>query len=114
MRQRLPRTRKGTTSKLTVADVILYVTVNTNPEGKPCEMFIKSNKGWQGWCDILAETASLYLQSGGDLDELCRHWRGHRFDPQQIGVGTSLPDAIARRLMANAPHEPAMEKGLHS
>ena len=100
MRQRLPATRPGMTHKIKLADqVTLYVTVNTDKHGTPREMFIKADQGWQGWCDVLAETASLYLQcSGSEWATLMRHWRLHRFDPQAIGKGNSIPDAISRAM----------------
>ena len=95
-RKRLPMTRSGTTYKIGIGDCTVYVTVNVDEEGIERELFVKADSGYQGWCDILAETASLYLQSGGTMKELLRHWRGHRFDPQQLGVGSSIPDSIAR------------------
>ena len=96
-RHKLNQTRRGTTTKIVCGAVSIYVTVNADSAGNAREMFIRADNGWQGWCDVLAETASLYLQRGGDLAELYRHWRGHRFAPDGIaGQGTSLPDAIAR------------------
>lgn len=98
-RKRLPTTREGQTHKIECGPVTMYVTINVDEDGFPREMFVKADEGWQGWCDVLAETASLYLQRGGTLPELCRHWRGHRFEPSGIaGQGSSLVDAIARRL----------------
>ena len=111
MRQRLPATREGKTVKIKLADqVTLYVTINTDGAGRPREMFIKANKGWQGWCDVIAETASLYLQcDGSEWSTLMCHWRGHRFDPQAIGKGASIPDAIARAMEDQEQTE--IEKG---
>lgn len=99
-RMRLPTTREGHTHKVKCGGVTLYVTINADATGEPREMFIKADEGWQGWGDVLAETASLYLQRGGTIAELFQHWRGHRFDPQGIGQGTSMPDAIARQVGA--------------
>ena len=90
-RLKLPATRTGTTTKIQCGPVTLYVTVNEDRE-----IFVKADEGWQGWADVLAETASLALQYGCPMDVLMRHWRGHRFDPQGIGQGSSIPDAIAR------------------
>ena len=100
MRQRLPATRKGKTVKIEIADqCTLYITVNTDKDGNPREMFIKASAGWNGWCDALAETASLYLQcEDSKWSTLMRHWRGHRFDPQAIGKGSSIVDAVARAM----------------
>jgi ribonucleoside-diphosphate reductase alpha chain len=98
-RTKLPATRHGVTHKITLGAVELYVTVNTDAEGRAREMFGKATEGWQGWLDVLCETASLYLQRGGTLEELARHWRGQRFPPDGIaGQGSSIPDAIARML----------------
>jgi hypothetical protein len=99
MRHRLPTDRQGTVTKLRCADVTLYVTLNRDAEGVPRELFIKADQGWQGWCDVLAETASMYLQlDGSSLEVLCRHWRHHRFEPRGIGQGSSIPDVIAKML----------------
>jgi len=98
-RHRLPATRHGTTHKVACGEVTLYVTVNTDTDGNAREMFIKADGGYQGWSDVLAETASLYLQRGGTLVELLHHWRLHRFAPEGgLGQGMSIPDAVARRL----------------
>ena len=99
MRQRLPATRKGKTHKIQMAEACtLYVTVNTDKDGNPREMFIKADNGFQGWCDVLAETASLYLQcEDGKWETLMRHWRGHRFEPEGgFREGSSIPDSIRR------------------
>ena len=98
-------TRKGITRKIRVARIELYVTLNTYEDGEPCELFIKANGqagedgDIQGWCNVLAITASLGFQRGLTLADLCRHWRGQSFDPSQLGKASSLPDAIARSLM---------------
>jgi hypothetical protein len=98
-RQRLPATRHGQTHKIRLGATTLYVTVNRDDAGHAREMLVKADNGHQGQADVLAETASLYLQRGGELEELLRHWRGHRYDPQGgPGQGASIPDAIARRL----------------
>jgi hypothetical protein len=97
-RKRLPATRTGRTHKVCCGPVTIYVTVNVDAAGKPQEMFAKSDEGYQGQMDVLAETASLAMQHGCDLPTILRHWRGHRYDPQGVGQGTSLPDAISRAL----------------
>ena len=112
MRQRLPATRKGKTVKIEIADqCTLYITVNTDKDGNPREMFIKASAGWNGWCDALAETASLYLQcEDSKWSTLMRHWRGHRFVPEGgIGQGSSIVDAIARAMEDQEQTE--IEKG---
>ena len=102
-RKRLPATREGATHKIKCGAVTMYVTLNVDKDGAPVEMFIKSDEGWQGWCDTLAVTASLAMQHGCPLETILRHWRGQRFAPDGIaGQGSSLPDSIARRLMGDA------------
>jgi hypothetical protein len=97
-------TRKGVTRKIRVARIELYVTLNTYEDGEPCELFIKANGqagedgDVQGWCNVLAITASLGFQRGLTLADLCRHWRGQSFDPSQLGKASSIPDAVARAL----------------
>jgi hypothetical protein len=93
------------TRKIHVARIELYVTLNTYEDGTPCELFIKvhgqadGDGDIQGWCNVLAITASLGFQRGLTLADLCRHWRGQSFDPSQLGKASSIPDAIARALM---------------
>ena len=97
-------TRKGVTRKIHVARIELYVTLNTYEDGAPCELFIKvhgqadGDGDVQGWCNVLAITASLGFQRGLTLADLCRHWRGQSFDPSQLGKASSIPDAIARAM----------------
>ena len=104
MRHRLPPVRQGKTTKIPVGGVTLYVTINADATGRAREMFVKADEGWQGWANVLAETASLYLQNGGTVAELARHWRGSRFDPAGgPGQGSSIPDAIARVMNGETP-----------
>jgi len=95
-REKLPPTRRGHTHKIVVGDETIYVTLNHDSKGNPREMFIKAQL-LQGWCDVLSLTASLFLQRGGDLGVLLRHWRHQRFEPSAFGC-SSLPDAIAAKL----------------
>ena len=86
--------------------VTMYLTVNTGTDGKPLEIFAKSDEGWQGWLDALCVTASLALQYGCPLETLLAKWRGMRFSPDGIaGQGTSLPDTIAKKLLPEVNHE---------
>jgi len=98
-RQRLPATRHGQTHTIELGAHKYDIVINYDDAGYAREMFIFTHGEHQGQADVLAETASLYLQRGGELEELLRHWRGHRYDPQGgPGQGASIPDAIARRL----------------
>ena len=97
-RHRLPTTRPGITKKIVCGGVTMYVTVNESENGTPLEMFIKADEGYQGWLDTLVITASMAMQHGCPMADILRKWRGTRFPPDQIGRGSSLPDAIAREL----------------
>lgn len=105
-----PTDRRGDTHKIVLmgqslsnpgetVKVTLYATLNRLPDGRPIEMFIKADNGYQGFCDTLAVTVSLALQYGAPLEAILAKWRGQRYEPSQIGVGTSIADAIARWLM---------------
>ena len=94
MRTKPPTTRTGRTTKYQVGTCSVYVTVNGSP---PCEVFCKAGDGWQGWADVLAELASIALQSGTDPALIVRHLRHHRMEPEGgPGQPASIPDAIGR------------------
>ena len=102
-RTKPPTDRKGETHKITIGGTDVYVTLNRLPDGRPIELFIKASKTdehcWQGPLDTLAVTASIAMQYDAPLDTILGKWRGQRYEPSQIGVGSSIVDAIARRLM---------------
>jgi ribonucleoside-diphosphate reductase alpha chain len=103
-RKRLPNTRSGVTHKITLGGITLYVTVNCDDIGKPLEMFVKADNGWQGWADALAVTASMAMQHSCPLETILAKWRGMRFEPDGIaGQGSSIPDAIARKVLKGEP-----------
>ena len=107
-RKKLPNPRPiGKTFKVPCGVVTMYVTLNRDAAGIPRELMIKADEGYQGSLDVLAETASLAMQWGCPLDDILRHWRGHQYEPRGIGHGSSMPDAIARRLAG----EVDVEKG---
>ena len=93
MRTKPPMTRTGKTHKIKIGSVSLYVTIND------LEIFVKCNAGWQGWCDVLAVTASLARQHGCPWSTIKKHWCNQAFVPDGIvGQGRSIPDAISRIL----------------
>ncbi len=63
----------------------LYVTVNTYPDGRPGEMFIKIDNHESGLAlgalDAAAIAVSMALQSGVPFEDLMRKWIGLRFEP---------------------------------
>lgn len=99
-RKKPPVTRTGSTYKIDIDGVTVYVTVNFDETGHPIELFAKASDGHQGWVDIMCLTASLAIQHGCPLETILAKWRWARFPPSQLGIGTSIPDAIARLLMA--------------
>ena len=103
----LPQTRYGITKKIRLGNWTLYVTLNS-VDGKPVEMFIKYSRrghseGLDGsplaYLDTMAKGASRQLQAGVPLATVLGDWRFTRFPPDQLGVGTSPLDAIAREYM---------------
>ena len=102
-RRKPDATRKGITRKLTVGRCEVYLTVNVDADGNPCELFLRVNgadiESTQGWANVTCIMASLALQYGCPMETILRHFRGQSFDPSQLGKATSIPDAIARALM---------------
>jgi len=93
-----PNDRHGQVFKIVVNPATVYITLNKLDDGSPIEIFGKCDEGYQGWLDTLCVTASLALQHGCPFETIMQKWRFMRFPPEQLGVGTSIPDAIARRL----------------
>lgn len=102
---KLPPTRKGTTRLVKVGKHSLYVTLNVDGDGVQREMFIKTSKNGHpesvdnsrvAFLDPMAKLASRAMQAGVELNTILQDWRGTRFEPSQIGKGTSPLDAIAR------------------
>ena len=108
MRHKLPATRPpGTTHVANLGGTKFFITINCFPDGKPGEIFIKTQErnrhGLQGWADSIAELVSMLLQSDDySLDLICRHLRGSSFPPEgftgsdELGYAKSLPDYLGR------------------
>ena len=114
-RKKLDATRQGFTRKIRLGKFVLYVTVNSDPEGVVREMFVKWSKGGHvegvegsllAFLDTMAKLASRAMQAGVPFGKILQDWRGTRFDPSAIGVGTSPLDAIARSFLEteDSPH----------
>ena len=106
----LPATRKGETRKIKCGRYTLYCTLNC-VEGKPVELFIKASRSGHpesvdgslvAFLDPMAKLASRAMQSGVQWETILSDWRGTRFEPAQIGKGTSPLDAIAREFLADS------------
>ena len=96
-RHRPETTRTGTTSKVCVGPVTLYITVNGQP---PIEVFAKCDEGHQADADGLAELASLALQYGCPASVVAEHLRHRRYPPHGgPGQPCSISDAIGREIL---------------
>jgi len=84
----------------------LYVTINTYPDGRPGEMFIKIDNHESGLAlgalDAAAIAVSLALQSGVSITTLMEKWVGLRFEPAgttgnpEFPIAASALDYVAR------------------
>jgi hypothetical protein len=113
-RNKPPVTRKGKTHKIEIGGVNVYVTLNRveGPESLPCDIFVTLNSehekqaidsAHQAWANLSMTLASLLLQYGCPLATIVAKMKDYKFDPQQPGVGSSIPDAIGRWLQTQLP-----------
>ncbi len=68
-----PRILEGKTVKIKLASGNLYLTVNFNKEGKVIEVFLnlgKSGSEEKAFAEAIGRLISLYLQSGGNVEEV--------------------------------------------
>ena len=90
MRKRLPDERSGVTHKFRIvgdAGAKGYVTVGLYDDGSVGEIFVKMDKqGSQlsGWADCWAIAVSMLLQNGVPLNEICRKFKGVKFEPSGV------------------------------
>lgn len=109
MKEELPETRSGTTTTLRMMyadhngksnELHIYVTVNTEPSGKPVEVFLKAqdireydvspqrNPSTQsinkGYLDAMSIALSVGLRYGATLREILGKWSGRSFEPSGI------------------------------
>lgn len=92
----LPPTREGTTRKMRVGPVTLYVTVNGNP---PIEVFAKADEGYNAEADGMCIMASLALRHGAPAETVARHLRFRQYPPHGgPGQPCSISDAIGRAI----------------
>ena len=113
-RTKPPVTRKGITRKIELNGVNVYITLNRmdGPESLPCDIFVTLNSesekqaidsAHQAWANLSMTLASLLLQYGCPLATIVSKMKDYKFDPQQPGVGSSIPDAIGRWLESQLP-----------
>jgi hypothetical protein len=121
-REKLPETRKGIRRKFKIqrpdkvclkcetplpsnGPLKMWVTINTFPDGRPGEIFIKADKEGSlagGSLDAAAISVSMALQHGVPFEDLMRKWVGLRFEPSGVTSDKDYPfvssplDYIAR------------------
>jgi len=122
-RERPARDRSGVTHKVTLGEspderTDFYITLNRYPDGRPCEVFAKATKGYQGWCDALCRLMSLLLQHGIEPKAICRQLAFSHFAPfgrvPGFGFARSFPDYLARWIERElGEKEPAIDTDQH-
>jgi hypothetical protein len=78
--RQLPPIRKGSTKKVAINELDLYITVNFFEDDKPGEVLVvigKQESTLAGITDALAMTISIALQHGVPLDVLLKKYRGY-------------------------------------
>lgn len=115
VRNRLPDTRESITRKFKIArpghrngDLCMYVTVGLYPDGKPGEIFIRSDYTGSfasGSLDAVAMVLSMSWQYGVPFEPTVAKLRGMRFEPQgatgdlKYGIVKSPLDYVAKWLL---------------
>ena len=91
-----PRSLPSTTTRLNTAHGNLYVTVSTDEDGEPFELFGLLGKGGSfehGVTELACRLISLHLRRGTPLDEIIDQCRGiQEMQPfaNQLADGTSV------------------------
>ena len=108
MSGRLPTDRPAITHKFSIGGTSFYLTVGLYEDGTPGELFIKPSKSgsnaYGGLASVLGITASMALQRGVPLGDLCRKWEHTRYEPlgvtsnKAIPMASSITDYIAKFL----------------
>lgn len=106
--RKLPVTRMAVNHKFQVGTFKGYLTVGLFDDGQPGEIFVKSSKDgssdFGGLLGCLAMTASMALQRGTPLEDLCRKWKYTRFEPSgptgnpDIPLASSIADYLGKWL----------------
>ena len=117
-----PRSLPSTTTKLQTEFGSLFVTVSTDEDGEPFEVFGWMGKGGSfqhGVTELACRLISLHLRRGTPLDEVIDQMQGiQEMQPfwNQVGDGRSVPvhglgDGIAHILKAHARAKEEGEAG---
>ena len=93
MREKPEVTRDGVTHRVAIlapddtgkiVQVTLYMTANTFPDGRPCEIFLRTGKQGStvdGLLGTIATLTSVALQSGVELRSLVDKFAHSKFEP---------------------------------
>lgn len=111
-RRKPPATRHGITRKIEIGGAVnVYVTLNRDDEGRPCDLLITLNNendaapvdpAHMGWANLCGTFAGMLFQRGVSVAAVAEKMRGYRFEPAApLGPGgcASIPDAIGRWLV---------------
>lgn len=117
-RRKLPKRRKGETTKFRIGQVEGYYTANTYADGTLGELFVtldKEGSAINGFIDAWAKTFSVALQWNTPLVDLVRLHSYSRFEPNgmtgdaDVPICTSIVDYIVRDLERKFLKEPTTE-----
>jgi ribonucleoside-diphosphate reductase alpha chain len=106
-RRRMPRSRQGYTTSVTIGEADFYLTANPNDDGSLGEVFIKFGKQGStlgGLLDAVSISVSIGLQSGVPLETFVSKYINMRFEPfgmtddPDLTTVTSVLDYVFRRL----------------
>ena len=117
-----PRSLPSTTTKLSTEFGSLFVTVSTDEEGEPFEVFGYLGKGGSfqhGVTELACRLISLHLRRGTPLEEIIDQMQGiQEMQPfwNQMGDGRSVPvhglgDGIAHILKSHLRAREQREQG---
>lgn len=111
-RHRMPRTRAGYTTSVTIGGADFYLTANPNLDGSLGEVFIRIGKQGStlgGLLDAVSILTSIGMQSGVPLEVFVSKFIDMRFEPfgvtddPDLPVVTSVLDYVFRRLALDFP-----------
>jgi ribonucleoside-diphosphate reductase alpha chain len=107
VRQKLPRSRRGRTFEVRVADCKGFANIGEYEDGRPGEMFLtvsKQGSTLSGIMDAFAKSISYGLQYGVPLRAFVEAFTNMRFEPAgmtddpDIRMASSIMDYLFRRL----------------
>jgi ribonucleoside-diphosphate reductase alpha chain len=120
--RRIPRVRRGQTTRFAVDGQKGYLTTTGDGEDRVGEVTIKIAKQGStlaGMMDALGQVISLGLQAGAPLEDYVREFANSRFvpagrtDDPELPLATSLMDYVGRRLAVDhLPQQRRAEMGV--